>query len=213
MSDIKAVIFDCDGVLVDSEPISNRVLVEMANELGASLDLDFAYEHFKGNALKTCIQIISDRVPITSHQEFELEFRQRSFKAFESGITPVKDIEQLLQQIELPYSVASSGPENKIRLNLELTGLLQYFENRIYSCYAIQKWKPEPDVFLWAARDMNLEPAQCLVVEDSAFGVEAAKKGGFVVCAYNSESDFSRLEEYADFCIDDMLKLMDYFLK
>jgi len=206
MSKIKAVIFDCDGVLVDSEPISNRVLVEMANELGANINLAYAYEYFKGNALKNCIQKISELVALPSKTQFEKDFRARSFKAFEQEIKPVKNIESALKKLSLPYAVASSGPQYKIELNLKLTGLLPYFQERIYSCYSLQKWKPQPDVFLWAAGDLKVAPHECLVIEDSLIGIEAARRGGFAIAAYNPENS-KVLAEEANNSFTDMLNL------
>jgi HAD superfamily hydrolase (TIGR01509 family) len=206
MPGIKAVIFDCDGVLVDSEPISNRVLIEMANELGANLNLEYAYDNFKGNSLKNCIILISELVPLASKKQFEKDFRERSFRAFEKEIQPIAHIEEALNALRLPYAVASSGPQYKIELNLKLTGLLSYFENRIYSCYTIQKWKPEPDVFLWAAQDLKVAPEECLVVEDSIIGIEAALSGGFKVAAYNPENS-NVLTERANRTFSDMLNL------
>lgn len=209
MANFKAVIFDCDGVLVDSEPISNRVLVEMANEIGAGINLEYAFKHFKGNSLKQCINLIDQLAGISSAAEFEAEFRRRSFEAFKIELKPVPGIESLIQDLQIPYCVASSGPENKIRLNLEITGLLSYFESNIYSCYSINKWKPDPAIFLWAADELDLHPSECLVVEDSVLGIEAALSGGFTVCAYNPDYDRS-IDEMVDFSIDSMLKLKDY---
>jgi HAD superfamily hydrolase (TIGR01509 family) len=207
MSEIKAVIFDCDGVLVDSEPISNRVLIEMANERGALIDMDYALRYFKGNSLKNCINRIDDLVGLESKEAFETEFRNRSFKAFEKEIQPIKNVRSLLEHLQLPYCVASSGPQHKIELNLRLTGLLSYFTNRIYSCYSIQKWKPEPDVFLWAAGDLKVEPKDCLVIEDSAIGVKAALRGGFKVCAFDAEGLFEAWAQQAHMTVSDMTEL------
>lgn len=209
MSDVKAIIFDCDGVLVDSEPISNGVLIEMAAELGATFSMAYAYKHFKGNSLKKCISIINEQAPILDSIKFEQAFRERSFKAFKAGIKPIAHVESLIKSLKMPYVVASSGPEHKIQLNLELTGLWPYFENRVYSCYSIGKWKPDPSVFLWAAKELQLHPEQCLVVEDSVMGIQAALAGGFKVCAYSPEGD-EELQNLADFTIDDMLKLNHY---
>ncbi|MEM1001563.1 MAG: HAD family hydrolase [Bacteroidota bacterium] len=208
MPKIKAVIFDCDGVLVDSEPISNRVLVEMVNELGGEIDMKFAYDNFKGNSLKNCIETISKIVEISSKENFEKDFRKRSYAAFEKEIQPVKNIENVLQNLKLPFSVASSGPEYKIELNLKNAGLLKYFENHIYSCYSIKKWKPKPDVFLWAAREMNVLPEECLVIEDSVFGIKGALAGGFQVCAFMADGSDSELSSLAHYSVLDMSEVL-----
>ena len=186
MPKYKCVIFDCDGVLVDSEPIGNQVLVDMANELGANIDLAYAYKHFKGNHMQSCVDHISTLIKQSLPEDFTLRYRQKSFEAFKSNIKPINGVSDLLQSLQIPYGVASSGPENKIRLNLELTGLLPYFKSNIFSCYSIQKWKPSPEVFLWAAETLGFKPEECIVIEDSLIGVQASKNGGFDVIGYTA---------------------------
>ncbi len=209
MSKYKCVIFDCDGVLVDSEPIGNQVMVDMTNELGVDIDLDYAYQNFKGNALKTCISQISELVNIEMPSNFESEYRRRSFEKFKKEIQPVEGIIEVVENLKIPFCVASSGPENKIRLNLELTGLLPYFESKIFSCYAIQKWKPDPAVFLWAAETMGFQPSECVVIEDSLIGVNAALEGGFDVFGFAAHDYQNELEGKATRTFDGMLKLQE----
>jgi len=210
MSKYKCVIFDCDGVLVDSEPIGNQVMVDMANELGAQIDLNYAYQNFKGNALKKCISQISELVDFEIPSNFEAEYRGRSFEKFRNEIQPVEGILDLIKSLKIPFCVASSGPENKIRLNLELTGLLPYFESKIFSCYAIQKWKPDPAVFLWASEIMGFQPSECVVIEDSPIGVDAAINGGFDVFGFTAHDFRDELQEKTTKTFDSMLKLSDF---
>ncbi|WP_228852383.1 HAD family hydrolase [Aegicerativicinus sediminis] len=188
MPNFECVIFDCDGVLVDSEPLSNGMLVTMANELGASIDLDFAYRNFKGHSLQHCLKVISTLIQDSLPRTFENEYRERSYEIFKTEMTPIEGIEEVLQSLDKPFCVASSGPREKIRLNLKKTGLLPYFQNAIYSCYDIQKWKPDPGIFLHAAASMGFKVEDCLVIEDSVAGVTAAKNGGFEVLAF-TEND------------------------
>ncbi|WP_299115321.1 HAD family phosphatase [uncultured Winogradskyella sp.] len=207
MSKYKCIIFDCDGVLVDSESIGNQILVDMANELGANINLDYGFEHFKGNALSVVANHVSKLINKPLPNNFIEEYRRRSYQAFKENISPVENIEHVLQNLRIPFCVASSGPEEKIRLNLSLTGLLSYFEDKIFSCYTIQKWKPEPDIFLLAAKTMNFLPKECLVIEDSITGVEAAKKGGFTVFAYTAHDYNDELSKIADKTFVNMLNL------
>ena len=186
MPKYKCIIFDCDGVLVDSEPLSNRVMVELANLAGAHVNLDYAYNHFKGNSLQNCIQKITELSGKEIPFNFESKYRSQSFEVFKKEIQPIQGIRELLDALEIPFCVASSGPENKIRLNLQLTGLLPHFEDHIFSCYTLEKWKPDPAVFLWAAKTMGFSPKDCLVIEDSLIGVEAAIRGGFDVYGYTA---------------------------
>lgn len=207
MSKYKCVIFDCDGVLVDSEPIANRVLVEMANQLGASIDLDYAYKHFKGGSFESCMMKISKLIDGSLPTDFEVQYRQLSFEVFKKEIQPVDGVLECIQSLKLPYCVASSGPEHKIRLNLELTGLLPFFEEKIFSCYTIQKWKPDPAVFIWAAETMGFQPSECLVIEDSVTGVKAAKAGGFDVFGFAAHDYNNELEAEADCVFNEMEQL------
>ena len=204
----KCVIFDCDGVLVDSEPIGNIVLVEMANELGAKIDLNYAYKYFKGNSLQAVVDLISKLVTQKFDDDlFITQYRDRSYTAFKEQIKPIVGIEEVIKGLRIPYCVASSGPLEKIKLNLSLTGLLPYFEDNIFSCYSIQKWKPDPAIFLLAAKTMGFLPEECLVVEDSKIGIQAAKNGGFDVCGYTEHDYKNELEEDSDITIDKMSSL------
>ena len=208
MSKYKCVIFDCDGVLVDSEPIANRVLVDMANELGANIDLDYALKNFKGTSMQRCQEQIAELVTQRLPDDFLPRFRERSFESFRQNIQPVDGITDVLEKLDIPFCVASSGPENKIRLNLELTGLLPHFEDKIFSCFTVRKWKPDPTVFLWAAETMGFKPEECIVIEDSISGVNAAKNGGFDVFGFTAHDYNNELEGHATLTFDDMSKLI-----
>jgi len=209
MEKYKCVIFDCDGVLVDSEPIGNGVMVEMANEHGANIDLAYAYKHFKGSFLYNCIHQIEVLVQKKLPKDFETEYRQRSYEAFKKQIQPVEGIKDVLDNLSIPFCVASSGPVDKIRLNLELTGLLDKFENKIFSCYDIQKWKPDPAVFLWAAETMGFKPIECVVIEDSPSGVKAANNGGFDVFGFTAHDYNNELKTEATLTFKSMKQLIE----
>ncbi len=210
MSKYKCIIFDCDGVLVDSEIIGNSVMVAIANEYGASIDLDYALRYFKGNALEYCYRQIEAIItkPL-DFDDFENEYRKRSYEAFRAQITPIKGIKNVIKQLDIPFCVASSGPNKKIELNLELTGLLPYFKDKIFSCYTIQKWKPDPAVFLWAAKTMGYSPSECLVIEDSLTGVSAAINGGFDVYGYTAYDYREELKTKATKVFNDMNSLIN----
>ena len=202
------MIFDCDGVLVDSEPIGNQILVDMANNLGANIDLSFAMEHFKGSHFKACIKIISNLVNQPIPESFETEYRQRSLDEFEKHLKPIEGVSQLVKQLQLPFCVASSGMESKMRFNLNLVGLLPYFEGKLFSCYTIQKFKPEPDVFLWAAKTMGFKPYECVVVEDSVLGAQGAINGGFDVFGFTAHDTNKELEGLCTKTFNDMAQLL-----
>lgn len=208
MSKYKCVIFDCDGVLVDSEPISIQIMVDMANGYGANIDLAYGMKHFKGSFFDACKNKIAQLANTPLPDSFEEDYRQTSFEAFKKNMQPVKGVKEVLDNLGLPFCVASSGPENKIRLNLELTDLLPYFENKIFSCYAINKWKPDPAVFLWAAETMGFKPNECLVIEDSLSGVKAAKAGGIDVFGFTAHDYNNELKKEATKTFDSMDTLL-----
>ena len=208
MTKYKCIIFDCDGVLVDSESIAIGTLVEMANNLGANMNLHESIATLKGKSFNFCLQKISERITKSLPDTFEKDYRTNSFKAFKENIQPIKGIKEVLENLVIPFCVASSGPENKIRLNLELTGLLPFFENKIFSCYTIQKWKPDPAVYLWAAETMGFKPEDCLVIEDSVSGVQAAINGGFDVFGFTAHDYNNELAAYSTMTFDSMDKLL-----
>ncbi len=209
MRKYKCIIFDCDGVLIDSESIAIGVLVDMANNLGANMDFEASLISLKGKAFNLCMELISKRIDKPLPINFEQDYRINTFETFREKIQPIKGIKDVVENLTIPFCVASSGPENKIRLNLDVTGLLPFFEGHIFSCYAIQKWKPEPDIFLWAAKTMGFKPQECLVVEDSVSGVRAAKLGGFDVFGYTEHDYKDELKNEATKTFSKMSQLLN----
>jgi HAD superfamily hydrolase (TIGR01509 family) len=180
----KCVIFDCDGVLVDSEGITAKVIAEITAELGVAMDEAFILDTFMGKSFNDIMRYLEIQISGSLPDNFEQHYRQKTFAAFQTDLKPIPGIHSVLENLEVPYCVASSGPSSKIRHNLSLTGLIEKFENHIFSCYDIQIWKPQPDIFLHAAQTMGFEPHECAVVEDSPIGVQAALAGGFDVFIY-----------------------------
>jgi len=205
----KCVIFDCDGVLVDSEPIGIQILVDLANTYGANIDLAYGMKHFKGSFFNACKNKIGELTETKIPDTLEDDYRQRSFEAFKKEIKPIDGVKAVIESLSIPFCVASSGPESKIKLNLELTGLLPYFNNNIFSCYTIQKWKPDPAVFLFAAKTMGFQPNECVIVEDSLSGVKAAKNGGFDVFGYTKHDYNNELEGLANKTFNSMNMLLE----
>jgi HAD superfamily hydrolase (TIGR01509 family) len=181
MKKIKCIIFDCDGVLVDSETISNQVLIEMLKPLGLEMTINDALRKFSGSSLKSCFLQIEHLIQKTLPADFENEYRKKTFAAFKSELKPIKGVSEFIQNLDIAYCVASSGPVEKIVLNLTTTGLIEKFEHKIFSSYQINSWKPEPDIFLFAAKEMGFSCDECIVIEDSKTGVMAGIKGGFTV--------------------------------
>jgi HAD superfamily hydrolase (TIGR01509 family) len=193
--EVKCIIFDCDGVLVDTEKIGNGILLSMAAEHGFEMKLEDAYRDFNGRNLKECFLHIEDAIGKNLPENFENEYRQRSFEAFKTQVKPMEGIVSFLNKLKIPYCVASSGPVDKIRLNLEVAGLLDKFENKIFSSYQIKSWKPDPGIFLHAAKEMGFEVKDCIVIEDSKAGVIAGINGGFKVYGFANGFNNADLEE------------------
>ncbi len=207
----KCVIFDCDGVLVDSEAISAKIFQEMIIELGLKLDFEIILEQITGTSMKENLNFFKENMGGELPANFENEFRKRSFKAFKTDLRPIEGIHDLLRKIKIPIGVASSGPVKKIKLNLTTTSLIHFFGENIFSCYEIQSWKPEPEIYLHAAKKMGFKPAECAVVEDSEAGVKAAKTGGFDVFGftnYKNKVAFEELGATVFFEMDELSKLL-----
>jgi len=189
--EVKCIIFDCDGVLVDTEKIGNGILLEMAAEHGFEMKIEDAYRDFNGRNLKECFQHIETAIDKKLPDNFETAYRERSFEAFRTQVKPMEGVVEFIDQLKISYCVASSGPVDKIRLNLKVSGLLDKFEGKIFSSYQIKSWKPEPGIFLHAAKEMGFDVKDCIVVEDSKAGVKAGINGGFKVYGfangYNNE--------------------------
>ena len=183
----KCIIFDCDGVLVDSEPITARVLIKMSQEIGVDIDMAYVEANFTGNSWAGCAALIEAKGNLKLPKTFEQEYRRRSSEAFKKEMQPIKGIPELIHSLTIPFAVASSGPPTKIRLNLGLIGLLDKFEPHVYSCWDLGKWKPDPAIYLHTAEKLGFAPTDCVVVEDSLFGVEAGVAGGFRTFGYATE--------------------------
>lgn len=204
------IIFDCDGVLVDTERTMISVLLEMASEFGAEMELDHAVKSFSGRQILESISVLESKAQHPFPTDFEKSFRKRAYDRFRQEVQPMPGIQELLSGLEVPYCVASSGPREKILLNLELTSLLSYFPpHHIFSSYDINSWKPDPGIFLHAAEVMGFDPENTAVIEDSTAGVEAAIKGGFAVFAIAHEGNQEELAKLGATTFEHMRELPD----
>ncbi|MGW1105573.1 HAD family hydrolase [Streptomyces sp. NPDC002540] len=174
---LELVIFDCDGVLVDSEKIAVRVQVQVGAELGWALTADEVVEKFVGRSNVSIGELVDARLPGRS-TAWQQRFEQLHRDAVETELVAVDGIHEALAALKLPTCVASSGSHEKMRHTLGHTGLHAHFEGRIFSATEVARGKPAPDLFLHAARRMGVDPAACVVVEDSKYGVQAARSAG-----------------------------------
>lgn len=187
------IIFDCDGVLVDSERLSHAVLRDLLAEYGRSISLEDTFDYFMGTSEEKGLAVLSELIGRPPPVDFSLTFRDRTFEAFKLSLTPVQGITDVLRSLKYPYCVASNGPREKIRFTLGHTGLLPQFEGRLFSAEDVSLPKPAPDLFLHAAQAMNAEPSSCVVVEDSPTGVAAARAAGMYVIGYAAMGQEAKL--------------------
>jgi HAD superfamily hydrolase (TIGR01509 family) len=201
------IIFDCDGVLVDSEPIGNRVMAEVLTEGGLPMSVQDCYAHFMGRTMNDCVDILASRFGYRAAEDFADTVRTRTLEALREEIQPVPGIATALARIAVPVCVASSGQLMKMRTTLGLTGLLQHFEDRLFSAADLPRGKPHPDIFLKAARTLGAEPAACAVIEDSPVGVQAGIAAGMTVFGYAAQSDGQGLSDAGARIFYDMQEL------
>jgi HAD superfamily hydrolase (TIGR01509 family) len=195
------VIFDCDGVLVDSEPIANAVFAEHLSRIGIRLTLGETMARFMGRSLKSCMEDVAAQlqqkklpIPVNFPNDFLSAMQSDTFAALQSDLEPVQGIVAALDAIEaqgIATCIASSGDHGKMNVTLGKTGLLNRFGSRIYSATQVAKGKPAPDLFLFAANQMGVAASECVVIEDSPFGVEAAVAAGMRAMAYCALTSFN----------------------
>ncbi|WP_329365668.1 HAD family hydrolase [Streptomyces sp. NBC_01483] len=209
------VIFDNDGVLVDSEPISNTILAAYLTELGHPTSYEESIRDYMGSAMHRIHELVQERSGRRLPEEFDDVFHGRVFAAFERELQPVQGAVELLEKLaadEVPYCVASSGSHERIRVGHRKTGLDRWFdEGRVFSSQDVGRGKPAPDLFLYAAGRMGVAPERCVVVEDSPLGVRAANAAGMDVYGFTAMTPaakltgatqlFSELGELADLLV------------
>ncbi|HSC04621.1 MAG TPA: HAD family hydrolase [Solirubrobacteraceae bacterium] len=180
----RLVIFDCDGVLVDSEPIAVRIDVEMLAEVGVRMTEEEVIERFVGRSPEVILAEtearLGRRVPDGWFERGEARIR----RAYATELRPVDGVSEALEAIGDPVCVASSSGHESLRYKLELTGLYERFAGHIFSATEVASGKPAPDLFLHAASRMGAAPGDCVVVEDSRYGVQAARAAGMDVLGY-----------------------------
>jgi HAD superfamily hydrolase (TIGR01509 family) len=173
----RAVIFDCDGVLVDSERLMNREFSAMLNEIGLPYSAEATTRTFMGRSMKSCMQIVEAQLGHPVPDDFLAVLDQRANAVFASDLRAVDGVVTVLDALDhagIPYAVASSGSHEKMRTTLGITGLLPRLAGRITSATEVAHGKPAPDVFLLAADRLHIPPSDCVVIEDSLLGIQAA---------------------------------------
>ncbi|MFH8403142.1 HAD family hydrolase [Streptomyces sp. NPDC018019] len=191
------IIFDNDGVLVDSEPISNTILAAYLTELGHPTTYEESLHDYMGAAVHRVHDLVKERTGQLLPEAFEATLHARVFEAFERELEPVAGVSEVLGKLTAdgtPYCVASSGSHERIRVGHRTTGLDEWFEEEwIFSSQDVGQGKPAPDLFLHAARAMGVPPERCAVIEDSPLGVQAAVAAGMDVYGFTAMTPAAKL--------------------
>lgn len=207
------VIFDCDGVLVDSEPIANTCFAHALRREGLNWSVDETMRRLMGRSMKSCVEIVEGELGHALPGDFVDRLQADTMQAFhDAPLRAVPGVMAAIDAIEAAGAatcVASSGGFDKMRVTLGITGLWQRFEGRIFSSAEVPRGKPFPDLFLYAALRMKEQPVACTVVEDSLPGIQAARAAGMRAMAYvgAAYADAAALQAAGGHPFDDMSKL------
>lgn len=189
------VIFDCDGVLVESEPLANRVYVQLFSELGYSLDYEKTLHEFQGVTIHDRLAASARMFNITPPVDFISAFNERLTALTETDLKVVPGIHALIESLTAPICVASNGSRDEITQRLRIANLAKHFNGHIFSGLEVPHPKPAPDVYLAAAAAFRIPPSRCIVIEDSVLGVTAAIRAGMKVYGHTAYTPARSLQE------------------
>ena len=181
---VDLVIFDCDGVLIDSEIISAQMLVAELARLGVAIDLDYVARHFLGRSYPTVMQQIREEFGLDLPEAFEEQYRNRLLAAFERDLTIMPGIAEVIGALAVPYCIATSSSPRRARRSLEIVAFPGLEATPLFTASMVEHGKPAPDLFLLAAKKMGVKPRDCLVIEDSLNGIRAAHAAGMEVLRF-----------------------------
>jgi HAD superfamily hydrolase (TIGR01509 family) len=193
---IQLIIFDCDGVLVDSEILSQRVLLSMLEKLGVKVSEDYFHRHFLGyNFEYVTAKVLAD-FSVTLTSEFRQSYRSALIEVFATELKPTMHLTWLLSQLTVKTCVATSGSPEKVKSSLHYTELEDYFTGHVFTSSEVKNGKPAPDLFLHAAKTMGVAPENCLVIEDSNAGISAALAANMQVIRYAGGSHLKKTTNF-----------------
>lgn len=203
------VVFDCDGVLIDSEPIANVTLSRLLATVGLHLTPDEVGHRFVGRSRDTCIAMAGEMRGERLPDDFATRWDDAFHEMLEREVKPVEGVPELLASLGIPFCVASNGEPRHMELGLRAAGLMRFVEGRLFSARDVAHPKPAPDVYLHAARAMGAAPQRCAVVEDTATGVKAGMAAGMTVFGYvaGPQSDAATLRALGAIPFDRMADL------
>jgi HAD superfamily hydrolase (TIGR01509 family) len=213
-NNIRCVIFDCDGVLIDSERLSCQALVDVFSAYGATASANDYLRYFQGGKLADILSEAKQRLNINvSLDELEPKYRQALERLYQTELKPVEGVDLVLNALsasKIDYCVVSNNPKEKIERSLARAGLLQKFRGACFSAFDANSWKPEPDLLLYALMNMGYSARECIYIDDTASGVEAGVKAGIETYHFRErergiQSSYNQVKE-----ISDMRQLLDY---
>ena len=214
---IQLIIFDCDGVLIDSETISAKVISNQFNKLGIDINTQYVQKHFVGQSYLKVKGHVLKNFNIQLADNFEEEYRVELLKVVDKELKIVPGIENILNQLNIQKCVATSSSKKRAISSLKTVGIYEYVKDNIFSAYNLgDKGKPAPDIYLNSAKKFNIEPQNVLVIEDSLVGIEGGKRAGmrtwhFIGASHLKAWDKNHKYTYEpDFVFDDMTKFFDY---
>lgn len=185
---VDLVIFDCDGVLIDSEVISARMLIAELAAHGVRIDMAYVARHFLGRSYPVVLQSVREDFGIDLPARFEADYRARLMAAFEADLRVMPGVTDVIDRLAVPYCAATSSSPVRAARSLQLSGLSGRFEGRLFTASEVARGKPAPDLFLHAAARMGADPERCLVIEDSLMGLRAAHAAGMRRCWFTGGS-------------------------
>ncbi|UAN51508.1 6-phosphogluconate phosphatase [Serratia sp. JSRIV002] len=204
MNQVECVLFDCDGTLVDSEVLCSKAYVHMFAHYGIELALEEVFKKYKGIKLYEIIERVNAEHGVNlPASDLEPIFRQEVARLFDAELQPIAGARELLAQMNVPMCTVSNGPVSKMQHSLGLTDMLSYFDDRLFSGYDIQRWKPDPAIVFHAAQQMQMPVERCILVDDSVAGAQAGIAAGipvFYFCAdpHNQPIDHPLVTTFED---------------
>lgn len=187
-------IFDCDGVLIDSEVISARQLIAELKGYGVDMDMAFVSRHFLGRSYPVVLKEVRERWGVQLPDRFEADYRARLLAAFERDLKVMPGVVDTIRDLRIPYCLATSSSPERMRKSLEITGLSALFHGCAFTASEVARGKPAPDLFLHAAARMGADPHTCIVLEDSQNGIRAGLAAGMRVWRFTGGSHLKGLD-------------------
>ncbi|WP_447871377.1 6-phosphogluconate phosphatase [Serratia fonticola] len=208
MNQVECVLFDCDGTLVDSEVLCSKAYVHMFAHYGIELALEEVFKKYKGIKLYEIIERVNAEQGVNlPASDLEPIFRQEVARLFDAELQPIAGARELLAQMTAPMCTVSNGPVSKMQHSLGLTDMLSYFDDRLFSGYDIQRWKPDPAIVFHAAQQMQVPVERCILVDDSVAGAQAGIAAGIPVFYFCADPHNQPIDHPLVTTFDDLAQL------